>query len=94
MSRNPYWLGAAMPLIVALTTIAWAEGPSVVLTEAVQYRGPLVSVDATNVVFGRVAISGPADDGAPPVIDGPSGGRAWSVSTSGPNPPDVCSARA
>jgi len=55
MSRNPYWLGAAMPLIVALTTIAWAEGPSVVLTEAVQYRGPLVSVDATNVTLSELA---------------------------------------
>jgi hypothetical protein len=55
MSRNRYWLGAAMPLIVALTTIAWADSPSVVLTEGIQYRGPLVSLGATNVTLPELA---------------------------------------
>ena len=55
MSRNRYWLGAAMPLVVALTAIAWADGPSVVLTDAVQYKGPLVSVGAVDVTLPELA---------------------------------------
>src|SRR5438445_11424962 len=55
MSRNRYWLGAAMPLVVALTTVAWADGPSVVLTAAVQYKGPLVSLGAINVTLPELA---------------------------------------
>src|SRR5712692_8011172 len=55
MSRNRYWLGAAMPLVVALATIAWADSPSVVLTEGIQYRGPLVSLGATNVTLPELA---------------------------------------
>src|SRR5690348_3847439 len=53
MSRN--WLGAAIPLVVALTTIAKADGPSVVLTGGVQYQGPLVSLSATNVTLPELA---------------------------------------
>lgn len=55
MSRKRYWLGAAMPLAVALTTIAWADGPSVVLKEGVPDRGPLVSLGATNVTLPELA---------------------------------------
>src|SRR5438067_9200424 len=55
MSRNRYWLGAAMPLVVALTAMAWADGPSVVLTDTVQYKGPLVSVAAANVTLPELA---------------------------------------
>lgn len=55
MSRKRYWLGAAMPLVVALTTIAWADGPGVVLTGGLQYAGPLVSLSAANVTLPELA---------------------------------------
>src|SRR5207237_6542789 len=55
MSRYWYGLGAAMPLVVALTAIAWADGPSVVLTDTVQYKGPLVSVSAVSVTLPELA---------------------------------------
>lgn len=55
MSRYRYWLGAAMPLTVALTAMAWADGPSVVLTDTVQYKGPLVSIAASNVTLPELA---------------------------------------
>jgi hypothetical protein len=44
-----------MPLVVALAAIAWADGPSVVLTDAVQYKGPLISVSAVNVTLPELA---------------------------------------
>lgn len=44
-----------MPLVIALTTVAWAGGPEVVLTEAVQHRGSLVSLEATNVTLAELA---------------------------------------
>src|SRR5262245_53672866 len=55
MSRKRYWLSAAMPLAIALTTLAWAEGPKVELTDAVHYRGALVSLEATNVTLPELA---------------------------------------
>jgi hypothetical protein len=44
-----------MPLVVALTTIAKADSPSVVLTGAVQYHGPRVSLSASNVTLPELA---------------------------------------
>jgi hypothetical protein len=55
MSRNRCGLGAAMPLVVALTTIARADSPGVVLTDGIQSRGPLVSLNATNVTLPELA---------------------------------------
>src|SRR5947207_1245325 len=55
MSRKRYWLSAATPLAIALTTLAWAEGPKVELTDAVHYRGALVSLEATNVTLPDLA---------------------------------------
>jgi hypothetical protein len=44
-----------MPLVVALAAIAWADGPRVVLTDTVQYQGPLVSIGAVNVTLPELA---------------------------------------
>jgi len=44
-----------MPLVVALTGMAWADGPSVALTDTVQYKGPLVSVAAVDVTLPELA---------------------------------------
>jgi hypothetical protein len=48
-------LGAAMPLVVALTAIAGADGPSVVPADTVQFRGALVSVSAVSVTLPELA---------------------------------------
>jgi hypothetical protein len=44
-----------MPLAIALTPHVRAEGPAVVLTDAVRYRGEMVSLDAKNVTPSELA---------------------------------------
>src|SRR5688572_4704442 len=54
MSRTRYWLCAAIPLVVALTTGVRAEGTEVVLT-GVHGQGPLVSLEAKDVALAGLA---------------------------------------
>lgn len=54
MSRTRYWLCAAIPLVVALTTGVRAEGSDVVLT-GVSGQGPLVSLEAKDVALAGLA---------------------------------------
>jgi hypothetical protein len=44
-----------MPLAIGLTPFARAEGPAVAVTDAVRYRGELVSLDARNVTLPELA---------------------------------------
>jgi hypothetical protein len=54
MSRTRYWLCAAIPLVVALTTGVRAEGTEVVLT-GVTGKGPLVSLEAKDIALAGLA---------------------------------------
>lgn len=54
MSRTRYWLCAAIPLVVALTTGGRADGSDVVLT-GVRGQGPLVSLEAKDVPLAGLA---------------------------------------
>ncbi len=75
MSRKRYWLCAAIPLVVALTQCVRADGPSVVLTDAVRYQGAPVSLDATSVTLPELAKQMTEVLGSEVRIQGPETGK-------------------
>jgi hypothetical protein len=75
MSRKWYWLGAAVPLVVALTSYSVrADGPAVVLTEAIRFEGAPVSLDASNVTLPELARQMTQALGCEVRIEGPANG--------------------
>src|SRR5262245_4823827 len=75
MSRKWYWLGAAVPLVVALTSYTVrADSPTVVLTQTIRFEGAPVSLDASSVTLSELARQMTQALGSEVRIEGPASG--------------------